>query len=249
MGLRRREGDLRYDPGVNEYDFLNELERRLGYSFEDRGLLEQALRHGSSTQASQHGSYERLEFLGDAVLGHAVAELLYHLEPDGDQGDLTRIRSYLTRSSTLAAKAQELDLDRFIEIGLGEEAAGGRNRQALLEDTFEAIVGALAVDGGWGVALDFVESVFAEDLQRMDARTLVLGDPKTALQEAAQARGLGLPDYREIASQGPDHQRLWVFKVIWDGSELARGEGKSKREAQQHAARRALIRLGLVPEE
>lgn len=232
-----------------DYDFLAELECRLEYTFEDRILLEQALRHGSSAEASARGCYQRLEFLGDAVLGHAMAQMLYDLEPDGDQGDLTRMRAYLTRSSTLAEKAHELELDRWIELGIGEEAAGGRNRQSLLEDIFEAIVGAMAIDGGWPVAYGFIEKVFAEDVESLDARTLVLGDPKTALQEAAQAKGLPLPQYRQIATQGPDHKPVWVFEVIWDGAELARGEGTSKRAAQKNAARRALVRLGLVPED
>ena len=119
----------------------------------------------------------------------------------------------------------------------------------MLEDLFEAVVGAIALDGGWDEAYAFVADQFAEDLGGLDERTLALADPKSSLQEVAQARGLPLPAYKRVASTGPDHRRIWVYDVVWDGDEVARGEGVSKREAQQQAARRALIRLGLVPEE
>jgi len=227
---------------------LAELEERLGHRFVDRALLRQALRHGSSVVAGESGSYQRLEFLGDAVLGNAVALLLFKQFPWADQGTLTRMRSHLTRSTTLAGKAALLGLDGFVEIGPSEELSRGRERNALLEDLFEAVVGALMVDAGWEQALDFVYGQFDQDLDELDERTLALADPKTALQEAAQARGVALPMYRQVGSVGPDHSRQWVFDVLWDGEEVARGEGRTKRAAQAQAARRALVRLGLVPE-
>jgi ribonuclease-3 len=119
----------------------------------------------------------------------------------------------------------------------------------MLEDLFEAVVGAIMLDAGWDVAYRFVSDQFAEDLGVLDERTLALADPKSSLQEAAQARGLPLPEYRKVAVSGPDHSRRWAYEVIFDGDEIARGEGVSKREAQQQAARRALVRLGLVPDE
>ena len=119
----------------------------------------------------------------------------------------------------------------------------------MLEDLFEAVAGAILLDGGWEAAKAFIAGQFAEDLDCLDERTLALADPKSSLQEAAQARGLPLPEYRGTGVSGPDHRRLWSFVVVFDGEEIARGEGVSKREAQQQAARRALIRLGLVPEE
>ncbi len=228
-------------------DRLDALETRLGYRFSDRELLARALRHGSASSAWTEGSYQRLEFLGDAVLNHAVAELLYATFPDHDEGRLSRIKAQLTRSKTLASKALEFGLDTVVELGASEEKSGGRRRRTLMEDVFEAIVGAMALDGGWAAARAFVRRVFAEDLESLDERQLVLADPKTALQEAAQARRLPLPDYREIEHFGPDHQRRWVFELVWNGLPLTRGEGKTKREAQEDAARKGLTALGLVP--
>jgi ribonuclease-3 len=230
-------------------DRFEELEELLGHRFENRNLLRRALRHGSAATAQERGSYQRLEFLGDAVIGHAVAQILFEEYPDDDQGQLTRKRVHLVRSERLAERAAMLGLDGWVILGPSEELAKGRERSALLEDLFEAVVGAVALDGGWDAALDFIHEQFAEDLDNLDERTLALADPKSSLQEVAQARGLPLPEYRKVGVSGPDHRRLWVFDVIWDGEEVARGEGVSKREAQHQAARRALIRLGLVPEE
>jgi ribonuclease III len=228
---------------------LSRLEQDLGHTFRDPLLLGQALRHGSSMASSIGGTYQRLEFLGDSVLGFAVALLLFEKFPDQDQGGLTRMRSHLTRSATLAEKAYQLGLEQFAELGPSESSSKGRTRQALLEDLFEAVIAALILDGGWEAAYQFISRQFATDIEELDERTLMLADAKTALQEAAQGRGLSLPKYRELGVVGPEHQRRWSFAVLWDGEELARGEGNTKREAQQVAARRALARLGLIPEE
>lgn len=221
------------------------LEDALGHHFADPSLLAEALRHGSAQRPGEP-SYQRLEFLGDAVLGHALALMVYEARPFADEGRLTRMKAQLARSATLAAKAAELGLDGLAEVGPSEETSGGRRRAALLEDLFEAVVGALALDAGWEVAEAFVRRCFAADVAALDERALTLADAKSALQEAAQARGLPLPEYRPLASAGPDHRRLWVFEVAWDGEVVARGEGRSKRAAQQQAARRALEHLGLV---
>ncbi len=228
---------------------IAELEAAIGYEFRDRDLLSRALRHGSAFAAQEAGSYQRLEFLGDAVLGYAVAQLLFAAFPNDDQGQLTRKRVHLVRSERLAERSALLGLEGWAEVGPSEETGGGRERAALLEDLFEALIGAISLDGGWPAAFDFVADQFAEELSLLDARTLTLADPKSSLQEEAQARGLPLPKYREVGASGPDHRRLWAYAVVWDGDEVARGEGVSKREAQQQAARRALVRLGLVPEE
>jgi len=230
-------------------DRFDELEQTLGYRFRDRELLRRALRHGSSVAAQENGSYQRLEFLGDAVLGHAAALLLFELFPRDDQGMLTRKRVHLVRSERLAERAALLGLDGWVEVGPSEERSRGRERSALLEDLFEAVIGAIALDGGWEETFGFIREQFAEDLETLDDRTLALADPKSSLQEVAQARGLPLPQYRQEVVSGPDHRRLWAFTLVWDGEEVARGEGLSKREAQQQAARRALVRLGLVPED
>jgi ribonuclease-3 len=233
---------------VSRDEALSALEETIGYRFSDRELMERALRHGSAMAAQSAGSYQRLEFLGDAVLGNAVAQMLFDAFPNDDQGQLTRKRVHLVRSERLAERAALLGLDGFVEVGPSEEIGRGRERSALLEDLFEALVGAIAIDGGWPAAYAFLENQFAEDLTMLDARTLALADPKSSLQEEAQARELPLPKYREVGASGPDHRRQWAFAVIWNGEEVARGEGVSKREAQQQAARRALIRLGFVPE-
>ena len=229
-------------------DAVADLEALLGHSFGDRELLRRALRHGSAATAYSAGSYQRLEFLGDAVLGHAVARLLFEIFPDDDQGLLTRKRVHLVRSERLAERAALLGLDGWVELGPSEEFGRGRERSALLEDLFEAVIGAIALDGGWDAAFAFIEYQFSDDLDNLDDRTLALADPKSTLQEAAQARGFPLPKYVQVGTSGPDHQRLWVYIVEWNGEEVARGEGVSKREAQQQSARRALIRLGFVPE-
>ena len=232
---------------ADRFDALEDLEETLGYRFRDREVLDRAMRHGSAAVAQAAGSYQRLEFLGDAVLGHAIAQLLFERFPGDDEGLLTRKRAHLVRSAKLAERASLLGLDGWAEVGTSEELSRGRERSALLEDLFEAVIGAIAIDGGWDAVFDFVCSHFAEDLDNLDERTLALADPKSSLQMVAQGRGLPLPQYREVGAIGDDHRPRWTFAVVWDGEEISRGEGVSKREAQQQGARRALVRLGLVP--
>ncbi len=228
---------------------LAELEEAIGHNFEDPEILKRALRHGSSVASDYAGSYQRLEFLGDAVLGHVVALMLFERFPKDDQGDLTRKRTHLVRSERLAERAALLGLDGWVEVGQSLARGGGRESKNLLEDVFEAVIGAIAIDGGWLPAKAFIERQLGDEADELDERTLALANPKSALQEAAQAQGLALPEYKLIRKGGTDHMRQWVYILIWDGEEVARGEGRSKRGAQQRAARRALVRLGFVPEE
>jgi len=228
---------------------LAELEAALGYEFSNGEILERALRHGSALASDLGGTYQRLEFLGDAVLGHAVALMLFERFPSDDQGDLTRKRTHLVRSERLAERASLLGLDGWVEVGHSLEKGGGRGATHLLEDVFEAVIGAIAIDGGWEAARAFVERQLGDEADALDERTLALANPKAALQEAAQAEGLPLPEYVLVHRGGDDHRRLWSYAVHWNGEEIARGEGRSKRSAQQRAARRALIRLGLVPKD
>ena len=232
----------------NQPDRFAELEEVLGYRFSDRDLLRRALRHGSADNARNDGSYQRLEFLGDAVLGHAIALLLYHNNPQADEGLLTRMRSHLVRSSSLASKAAWLGLDGWIEVGPSEQRDRGRERVAMLEDVLEAVIGAIALDGGWEAAWRFISGQFAEDAEEIDESTLLLADAKSTLNQAAQVRGLATPEYLEVPSGGSAHRPVWAFTVTWNGETVARGEGRTKRDAQQQAARRALVRLGLLPE-
>lgn len=224
----------------------DELEAALGHRFAHPELLEEALRHGSA--AGSEPTYQRLEFLGDAVLGAVAARLLFERFPDDDEGLLTRKRTHLVRSSSIAARAAELGLEGWIEVGPSEERAEGRRRSAMLEDVYEAVVGAMLLDGGWSAAERFLADQLEPDIDDLDERVLVLANAKSALQEAAQERGLALPEYRQVRIGGEPHRRTYVYAVTWDGDEIARGEGPSKRDAQQQAARRALARLGLVPD-
>lgn len=228
---------------------LAELEAYLGYQFQNPEILQRALRHGSSVASDFAGSYQRLEFLGDAVLGHVVALMLFQRFPKDDQGDLTRKRTHLVRSERLAERAALLGLDGWVEVGQSLERGGGRESSNLLEDVFEAVIGAIAIDGGWDEVQGFIMRQLGDEVDGLDERTLALANPKSALQEAAQAAGLPLPEYKLIRLGGTDHMRKWVYTVTWDGDEVARGEDRSKRGAQQRAARRALVRLGLVPED
>ncbi len=227
-------------------DRLVELEEILGHRFEDREVLERALRHGSADEALIEGSYQRLEFLGDAVLGHCVALRLFKAYPDADEGVLTKMRAHLVRSASLAEKAAWLGLEGWVRMSSGEERHHGRERPALLEDVFEAVIGALAIDGGWEAASEFIDKQFREQIEDLDEKTLMLADAKSALNQAAQSRGLDLPEYFDRSGAGPDHRPRWISSVSWDGRDLAQGEGPTKREAQQQAARRALARLGFL---
>ena len=218
---------------------LRAVEARLGYTFRDPALLERALRHGSAGGEN----YQRLEFLGDAVLGHAVARLLYERFPGLDEGDLTRMRSALVRSESLAGHGRALGLGEAARLGRSE--ADSRNRRALLEDLFEAVVGAIELDGGWEASFAFVQRRFSGVIESLGPEAVAMADPKTALQEAAQARGLALPVYRELGERGPGHRKVWRFEVLWNGRPVAEGEGRTKKAAQREAARRALERLGL----
>jgi len=219
---------------------LDVLQARLGYRFRDETLLQRALRHPSSGGPS----YQRLEFLGDAVLGHAVALMLFERFPDLDEGELTRMRAHLVRSRSLARYGARLGLGETAEVGRSED--GSRGRRALLEDLFEAVLGAIERDGGWEAAFAFVERQLGDAIATLVPGSPDLDDPKSALQEAAQARGLPLPIYREIGRSGPDHRRLWRCEVLWNGEPLAEGEGRTKKDAQRAAARRALARLGIT---
>ena len=224
---------------------LETLQDTISYHFGNITHLQQALRHGSAAASeSQRRAYERLELLGDAVLSYATAKLLLDRFPHAAEGTLTRMRAHLTRSASLAERAREIELDRYVEVGWSEEITGGRQRQRLLEDLFEALIGAIECDGGWEAARSFVEQRLREPIEQLDEDVLRRADPKSALQEVAQGKGLPLPEYREVAQTGPDHQLSWAFEVVWNGEVLARGEGASKRSAQKEAARRALARLG-----
>ena len=204
-----------------------ELCKRIGYQFSDLGLLESALTH-ASTDGKVKMSYERLEFLGDRVLGLVISDLLIRTYDDENEGELSRRLSSLVDKKCLYFIASEIGLERFVSVGKGTEV-----NQSILADVMEALLGAIFCDGGFEAASFVIEELFTPLLDKnMEPPT----DPKTKLQEWAQAHKLGLPEYREIRRTGPDHQPLFTIAVLLKGFEIRTGEGTSKRIAEQAAA-------------
>jgi ribonuclease-3 len=218
------------------------LEKRLGYRFKRLDLLELALTHRS--WANEQGipeHYERLEFLGDAVLGLVSAEWVYANHPELPEGELSKHKAQLVSSDTLAKHARYLDLGASLRIGVGEDRSGGRAKPSLLADSMEAVFGALYLDSGLETArraiLPMLENAFIE----LSRRTVT--DAKTQLQEVAQALGWDLPEYRHTDSLGPDHSKVFVVECWLAGALSGRGEGPSKKLAEQRAAADALEKL------
>jgi ribonuclease-3 len=220
---------------------LRRLEERLGYHFADVALLEQALTHTSCANEDLTGSTlhnEPLEFLGDAVLALLVADLLHRRDPGGPEGEKSRLRSRLVSSGSLARRARDLGLPELLRLGRGEEKTGGRTKASLWADAYEGLVAALYLDGGFEAAFRFVSAEISADLDRVRAEGTV--DYKTALQERQQAAGRPIPVYAVVSEEGPSHQRLFRVQCRLDGQPVAEGEGRSKKAAQQDAARQAL---------
>jgi ribonuclease-3 len=214
------------------------LERRLGYTFLDPSLLDAALTHTSAMVAGAVRVGEQLEYLGDAVLGLVIADLLMDKFPDVDEGTLSKRRSMLVRAPTLASKAREFGIGQALRLGRGEERGGGRDKPSILASTYEAVLGAIYRDSGFERSKAVIGRHFAEDLERGG----VVGAPdwKTLLQERIQAEHRTVPEYRLAGEEGPAHARQFTAEV-WIGEQyLARGTGTSKREAEQQAARAAL---------
>jgi ribonuclease-3 len=222
---------------------LAALARVLGHDFSRPEILEQALRHSSAPEVidGRLPSYQRLEFLGDRVLGMVVADMVFHAFPQAPEGELSRRLTLLVRKETCAEIAQSLDLGRFVRMGEGEARSGGRRKRALLGDVCEAVIAALYLDGGMDVARRFVETHWVNALH---AGAEQLQDAKTALQEWAHARGVEAPTYRMVERSGPDHSPEFRIEVIVPGLAGETGIGRSKRIAEQEAARLMLIREG-----
>lgn len=223
----------------------DDLERRLGYTFLDRSLLDAARTHSSALSSGTVRAGEQLEFLGDAVLGVVIADLLLDAFPQLDEGELSKRRATLVRAPTLAAKARALGVGDALRLSRGEERGGGRDKASILASTYEAVLGAIYRDGGFERAKAVITRHFAEDLERGG----VAGAPdwKTLLQERVQAQHRTVPDYRLAAEEGPAHARVFTAGVWIADRCLASGQGTSKREAEQQAARAALEALGMIP--
>lgn len=227
---------------------LAKLEETLGVAFHDKQLLQQAFIHRSYlNELLNHNAdlvdNERLEFLGDSVLGYLFSDLLYRRYPGEKEGGLTNLRSALVRRDTLARLATRLQLGGYLQLGHGEEESGGRLRPATLCATFEALVGALYLDQGSDVCRTVVLRLFTAELAKLD-QTLESKDAKSRLQELAQELLNHTPRYRQLDSKGPDHDKYFVMVVQVDGKSFGVGEGRSKQEASQHAAGMALYFLG-----
>lgn len=217
---------------------MESLEKKLGYRFRDRALLGEALNH--SSYANEHrgglGSNERLEFLGDSVLGFVSAEYLFREHPDLPEGDLTRMRASLVCEQSLYEVARELELGSYLKLGRGEEAGGGRERQSILADATEAVFAAVYLDGGIQPVRELIVRVLLSQAPAAEERR----DYKTTLQEVVQRRSGQVLTYRMVSQSGPDHNKTFLFEVSLNGEAIGRGEGHSKKEAEQAAARDAL---------
>ncbi|MCX8073411.1 MAG: ribonuclease III [Candidatus Binatia bacterium] len=220
---------------------LNALEEKLSYQFRDKSLLEAALTHASTMAGPGPRRMEQLEFLGDAVLGLMLGELLLKHHPDASEGQLSQYRAALANTQTLARKARTLGLDRSLRLGVGEERSGGREKARILAATYEAVLGAIYLDGGCEAARACVGRHFENELVHLPSRMEF--DAKTALQELCQARYRNVPRYKLVTQGGPDHARWFVVEVLVEGQVYGWGHGKSKRAAEQEAARNALQKL------
>ncbi len=211
---------------------LDRLLETLGYHFRDQSLLEAALTHRSLGRNNN----ERLEFLGDAVLGLCVSELLYRAFPQVEEGDLSRLRASLVNQETLAEIAAEMDLGTYLRLGGGELKSGGFRRASILSDGLEAILGAVYLDGGFSPARDLIRQLYQERVRRLPPPEQ-LKDPKTRLQECLQGRGLSLPVYAVESISGKEHAQVFeVSCVVPDTNFQSRGRGGSRRKAEQAAA-------------
>jgi ribonuclease-3 len=225
------------------------LQRTIGYRFRDVSLLADALKHRSVLPLygeDRAKSNERLEFLGDAVLDFVVAEYFYHLFPTMTEGELTKLRSVIASGSVLVRAAQKIELGKFILLSPNEERMGGRERASILEDTFEALIGAIYLDGGRRAVREFVEiHLLGNWKEVVQQREFV--NYKSLLLEHVQAQQNAAPVYVLCDESGPDHLKRFVVEVLINGVVHGRGEGRSKKAAEQEAAYVTALQLGLVP--
>lgn len=230
-------------------DALGPLEASVGYRFKDLGLLEHALTHRSKAHEDASGGVfdnESMEFLGDAVLGFIIADLLFREFPQHDEGHKSKIKASIVSTSSLGRLAESIALGKYVLLGRGEEKTGGRRKEAILADCYEALIAAIYLDGGIDAARAFIARQFAPLLAEARAtgsEAAFTKDWKSELQEVLQSEGRGLPEYVLATEEGPAHKRVFFVDVKVRGEVLARGEGRSKKAAEQDAARAALAAL------
>ena len=222
---------------------IKDLEAAIGYRFENITLLQNALAHSSYANEQWHNSLksnERLEFLGDSILGMVVAEYLYRNFPDRPEGDLTRMRADMVCEKSLAHIAEQLNLGRYLLLGNGEELGGGRKRPSILADAVESVIAACYLDGGMTAARAFVERFVLCDVPVTGMHN---ADYKTALQELVQQKKNQVLTYVPIGEEGPDHSKRFTVAVLLNGEKVGQGTGSSKKRAEQDAARAAISKL------
>jgi ribonuclease-3 len=233
-------------------DEFETLQQAVGYRFRDRGLLEHALTHASRANEDVSGGVEdneSLEFLGDAVLGFLIADALFRELPGSTEGEKSKIKAALVSTATLARQAEQLRLGDHLLLGRGEEKTGGRRKQALLADGYEALIAAIYLDGGIEHAQAFVAREFAPLIAEARAGGRAERDYKSALQEYLQAHDRPLPEYRLVGTAGPDHRKQFDVEVLVGGVPVARATGGSKKEAEQESARMAVEKLRIEMSE
>jgi ribonuclease-3 len=219
---------------------LDLLQESLGYRFKDGALLQRCLTHVSFERKKADGHNEVLEFLGDAVLDLAVSDLLMRHNPEKSEGDLSRMRAALVNSTVLAEKAAALKVGALLRLGKGEERSDGRNKPSILAGAFEALLGGIYQEGGYKAARRVVEGFFLADVS---GKQLGQQDYKTRLQEISQMLFHAPPSYRVVAESGPDHEKFFVTEISVGGKVLGKGQGRSKKQSEQEAAKIALMEL------
>ena len=221
---------------------MEELENRIGYRFREKSLLKQALTHSSyanEQKINKLKDYERLEFLGDAVLELISSDFLFHENPNLPEGKLTKLRSSMVCEPALAYCARELELGQYMPLGKGEEATGGRHRESITSDAMEALIGALYLDGGFEAAHAFIHRFVLSDLENK----ILFYDSKTVLQEMVQAEGECRLEYELKGELGPGHSKEFLVEVLLGGRCLGSGKGRTKKAAEQQAAYEAILYL------
>ncbi|MSP38145.1 MAG: ribonuclease III [Deltaproteobacteria bacterium] len=219
---------------------LEQLQKELGYIFKNPTLLERCLTHVSFDRQKSEGHNEVLEFLGDAVLDLAVSDLLMRANPEKSEGDLSRMRAALVNSTVLAEKAAEINLGALLRLGKGEERSDGRSKPSILAGAFEAVLGGIYQEGGYQAALGAVARFFRDEVT---GKQLGQHDYKTRLQEISQMLFHAPPIYRIVDETGPDHEKFFITEISVGGKVLGNGEGRSKKQSEQEAAKIALAAL------
>ncbi len=234
----------------NRLSLLLELEKVLNYSFKDKNLLNLAFVHRSYLNENKDYtvSNERLEFLGDIVLGFVVSSELFRQFPNEDEGFLTKIRSKVVCEESFAHASREFNLGKYLLLGKGEDHFGGRDRNSILADTFEALFGAIYLDGGLNVVIDIVNTNFFDEVVKQINKKIFMEDYKSTLQEYSHKNTNSSVKYTILKETGPDHDKEFFMSVSLNNKEVGYGNGKNKKQAEQHAARDALIKMGLISE-